>query len=85
MKCSIDIHDKDEGSFSEQELIEEQFFEQFATLEEGLALLQIQMRSMSENAKLFGSLAMHVRRSVCPAALTQDQARPMATCVPRDP
>ena len=84
MKCSIDIHDKDEGSFSEQELIEEKFFEQFAAIEEGLALLQIQMRSMSENAKLFGSLAMHIRRSVCPAALTQDLTRPIATCVPRD-
>jgi hypothetical protein len=24
------------------------------------------MRSMSENAKLFGSLARHMRRSICP-------------------
>ena len=70
MKYFIDIHDKNKGSFPEQELTEEQFFEQFAALEEGLALLQIQMRSMSENAKLFGSLARHMRRSICPATLS---------------
>jgi hypothetical protein len=67
MKCLIDTHDKNEGTSPEQELTEEQFFEQFAALEEGLALLQIQMRSMSENAKLFGSIARHMRRSICPA------------------
>ena len=55
--------------FPEQELTEEQFFEQFAALEDGLALLQIHMRGMSENAKLFGSLARHIRRSICPATL----------------
>jgi len=55
--------------FPEQELTEEQFFEQFAALEDGLALLQIHMRGMSENAKLFGSLARHMRRSICPATL----------------
>jgi hypothetical protein len=54
----------------EQELTEEQFFEQFAALEEGLALLQIHMRGMSENAKLFGSLARHIRRSICPTTLS---------------
>jgi hypothetical protein len=54
--------------FPEQELTEEQFFEQFAALEDGLALLQIHMRGMSENAKRFGSLARHIRRSICPAA-----------------
>jgi hypothetical protein len=70
MKCPIDTHDKNKGSFSEQELTEEQFFEQFAALEEGLALLQIQMRGMSENAKLFGSLARQMRRSICPTALS---------------
>ena len=70
MQCFIDTLDKDKGSFPEQELTEEQFFEQFAALEEGLALLQIQMRRMSENAKLFGSLARHIRRSVCPPTLS---------------
>ena len=64
MKCLIDTRDKSKGGFLEQELTEEQFFEQFAALEEGLALLQIHMRGMSENAKLFGSLARHMRRSI---------------------
>ena len=50
MKYFIDTHDKNNGSFTEQELTEEQFLEQFAALEEGLALLQIHIRSMSENA-----------------------------------
>jgi hypothetical protein len=66
MEYFIDTHDKNKSSFREQELTEEQFLEQFAALEEGLALLQIHMRSMSENAKLFGSLARHMRRSICP-------------------
>ena len=70
MKYFIDTHDKNKGSFPQQELTEEQFFEQFAALEEGLALLQIHMRGMSENAKLFGSLARHMRRSICPATLS---------------
>jgi hypothetical protein len=38
------------------------------------------MRDMSENAKLFSSLAMHIRRSVCPAATARDQKRPVAAC-----
>ena len=66
MRCFIDTHDKNKGSFPEQEPTEEQFFEQFAALEEGLALLQIHMRGMSENAKLFGNLARQLRRSICP-------------------
>ena len=70
MKYLIDPHDENKGSFPDQELTEEQFFEQFAALEDGLALLQIHMRGMSENAKLFGSLARHMRRSICPATLS---------------
>jgi hypothetical protein len=70
MKCLIDTYDKNKSGFLEQELTEEQFFEQFAALEDGLALLQIHMRDMSENAKLFGSLARHMRRSICPATLS---------------
>ena len=66
MQCLLDTHDKNKGSFPEQELTEEQFLEQFAALEDGLALLQIHMRGMSENAKLFDSLARHLRRSICP-------------------
>src|SRR5262249_22459227 len=34
MKYFIDTHDKSKGSFAAQELTEEQFFEQFAALEE---------------------------------------------------
>jgi len=34
MKYFIDTHDKAKGSFPEQELTEQQFFEQFAALEE---------------------------------------------------
>jgi hypothetical protein len=70
MKCLIDTHDKNKGSFPERELTEEQFFEQFAALEDGLALLQIHMRDLSENAKLFGSLATNMRRSICPTTLS---------------
>ena len=73
MKCCIDTHDKNKGASPEQELTEEQFFEQFAALEEGLALVQIQLRSLSENAKLFGSLVRHMRCSVCPATLSLKQ------------
>lgn len=73
MKYLVDTHDKAKGKFPEPELTEEQFFEQFAALEEGLALLQIHIRSMSENAKLFGSLARHIRRSVCPTTLSPRQ------------
>jgi len=70
MTCCNDTQDKHKDSFPEREITEEQFFEQFAAIEEGLAVLQIQMRAMSENAKLFGSLARHMRRSICPATLS---------------
>lgn len=73
MKCSIDTHDKNKTSLLEQEFTEEKFFEQFAALEDGLALLQIHLRGMSENAKLFGSLARRMRRSICPATLSPRQ------------
>jgi hypothetical protein len=69
MNYFIDTHDKNKRSFPEPELLEEQFLEQFAALEEGFALLQIHMRSISENAKLFGSLARNIRRSICPTTL----------------
>jgi hypothetical protein len=73
MKYPIDTHDKNGANLPERELTEEQFFEQFAALEDGLALLQIHMRRMSENAKLFGNLATHMRRSVCPTTLSARQ------------
>jgi hypothetical protein len=76
----VDTDEKNKRSLREYQVTEEQFFEKFAALEESLALLQLHMRDMSENVKLFSSLAMHIRRSVCPAALAQDQTRATATC-----
>ena len=66
----FDVDHSAVAHFPEQELTEEKFFEQFAALEDGLALLQIHMHGMSENAKRFGSLARHMRRSICPATLS---------------
>ena len=66
MKCFFDTRGKNEFSPAEQSFTEEQFFEQFAALEEGLAALQTHLRSMSENVKRFGSITGHIRRSVCP-------------------
>ena len=51
----------------EQELTEERFLAQFAALEDGLALLEAQMRNMSEIVGQFGHLARRIRRSNCPA------------------
>jgi hypothetical protein len=70
MTCCNDTQGRNNGSFPEREITEEQFFEQFAAIEEGLALLQIHMRDMSENANLFGSLARQMWRSSCPTALS---------------
>jgi hypothetical protein len=64
MKWFPDTHEQDE-----QGLTEEEFFAQYAAIEDGLALLQIHMRGMSENVKLFGILTRRMRRSVCPATL----------------
>ncbi len=68
----VDTEDENKAGL-EHEATEEKFFEQFAAIEESLALLQLHMRDMSENVKLFSSLAMHIRRSVCPAAPAQDR------------
>jgi hypothetical protein len=68
MKCCADTHHKNSGFFPEQEITEEQFLEQFAALEDGLSLLQLQMRAMSENATLFGNLVRHMRQSTCPTS-----------------
>jgi len=70
MKCFIGTYDKNNGISREQEFTEEQFFEQFAALEEGLAVVQIQLRDLSENARLFGGLVRQMRRSICPATLS---------------
>lgn len=78
MKSSIDTQGESKNSCVGQEYAEEQFLEQFAALEESLALLQTQMRRMSEDAKLFGSLARCIRRSACPAILSPSQG--MSPC-----
>lgn len=67
MSCCTDFHDGNTAVLSEREITEERFLEQFAALEDGLALLQLQMRGMSENAKLFGSFVRHLRQATCPA------------------
>ena len=67
MKYCSDTHDQNKGSLPEQSPTEERFFEQFAALEDGLSLLQLQMRGMSENAKVFASFVRHMRQSTCPA------------------
>jgi len=69
MKCLTDAQAKT-GTLPDHEITEEQFFEQFAAIEDGLALLQLQMRGMYENVKLFGSLTTRMRRSTCPATLS---------------
>jgi hypothetical protein len=76
--------DDNKGGLLDQELTEQQFFEQFAALEESVALLQTHMRDMSETAKLFGSLATHIRRSLCPAAPPREETRPVPRCGPRN-
>ena len=73
MKCFIGTYDKNNGISREQEFTEEQFFEQFAALEEGLAVVQIQLRDLSENARLFGGLVRQMRRSICPATLSSKE------------
>jgi hypothetical protein len=68
MTCCADTQAKNKGCLPDQEFTEERFFEQFAALEDGLSLLQLQMRGMSENAKLFGSFVRHIRQSTCPTS-----------------
>ena len=83
--CLVNADDKNGGSLPEQALTEEKFFEQFAALEESVALLQAHMRDISENAKLFGSLVTHIRRSVCPVTLARETMRPVPRYGPRNP
>ena len=72
MKQIIDAPDESGDDCREQDLTEDRFLEQFAALEDTLALLQAHMHSMSENAKLFAGLARQIRRSSCPAAGQRD-------------
>ena len=66
MKCCVDIQDEHESCLADRERTEERFLEQFAALEDGLSLLQLQMRGLSENAKQFGSLVRNIRQAACP-------------------
>jgi hypothetical protein len=75
MTQSSDAPDERKDNCLKRKLAEESFLEQFAALEDSLALLQAQMHSMSENAKRFGSLARHIRRSTCPATGHQHKIR----------
>ena len=72
MKDTINARYESNDECPERKPAEEEFLEQFAALEESLTLLQALLHSMSENVKLFGSLARHIRRSTCPAADHQD-------------
>ena len=58
----------------EHELTEDQLLEQFAAIEEGITLLQSQMRDLSDNVKIFSSLARHMRRASCPTTPSPRQA-----------
>src|SRR4051794_32083628 len=53
MNCLCKVQRRKTASIPQQKFIEDQFFEQFAALEEGLALVQIQLCDLSENARLF--------------------------------
>jgi len=66
MNCICNAQDRKSGGMQQQEVTEDQFFEQFAALEDGLALVQIQLRGLSENAELFGGLVRQLRRSTYP-------------------
>ena len=78
MECFADTYERNKASFPEQELAEEEFLDQFGALEDGLAHLQIHLRALSENVKLFGSLATQMRRCAVAAASseTSEMERP---------
>jgi len=73
MKELTNAQDDRKDNRPQRELTEELFLEQFAALEESVALLQAHMQSLTANVKLFGSMARHVRRSTCPATPSPDR------------
>jgi hypothetical protein len=76
MKEAIEeARDESKDRCSERGRTEERFLEQFAALEESLAVLQANMHNMSENANLFGRLARQIRRSTCPTTDHGDEIR----------
>ena len=76
MKYFIDTHDKNKGSFPKQELTEEQFFEQFAALEEAAVQFgvfghaaHVSLRRARPSASCPGRTRNHPqgpRQSICP-------------------
>src|SRR5437867_9606530 len=56
MKCLCNVQSRKTASIPQHAFPEDQFFEQFAALEEVISLVQIQLRDLSENARLFDSL-----------------------------
>ena len=82
MRYPTDIQDNIKSSFPEQELSEEQFLEQFAALEDSLALLQIHVRALSENVERFGSLATQMRRLTSPATSLGETSQRIRTDMP---
>ena len=75
MKYFIDTHDKNKGSFPAQELTEEQFFEQFAALEEAAKDLGVFGHGRTREPEGRESILLHVRarRGIHPEGSCSDQ------------
>ena len=75
MKYFIDTHDKNKGSFPARELTEEQFFEQFAALEEAAKDLGVFGHAAHVNLKEGKAFCFHVqpRRGIHPQGTCSDQ------------
>jgi len=63
MGCLVEARGGAASSRVERQATEEQFLEQFAAIEDGLTVLQIQMRAIAESARRFGELAERIRAS----------------------
>ena len=72
MKC-LDTHDK--GNFAEQELTEEQFFEQFAAIEDGLALLHSHARHVRKRQAVREPRKAHAAINLSYDAVTEIRGR----------
>ena len=75
MRETIDVRDESKENCPDGKLTEEQFLEQFAALEENLAILEAHMHSMAATVKRFSGLARDIRRSTCPSIDHEDQIR----------
>jgi len=73
MKYFIDTHDKNKGSFPKQELTEQQFFDQFAALEQAAEQFGVFGHAAHVNLKDGKAFCFmsgpdedaHMRRSIC--------------------